>query len=206
MAEREGFEPPVPARGQRISSAPRSTTPAPLRFFSRLRRTTHFTRCFLHLALRAPLRGVQNGFLPFCRVRPVRPLRHLSDFFHACAGQRISRGASCTSPCGRRYAACKTASCRFVSRCFLHLALRAPLRGVQNGFLPFCRVRPVRPLRHLSDFFHACAGQRTSRANSCTSPCEATHCTDFDGKRLFLTLNGGLKVLEKSRTPGMLLI
>ena len=31
MAEREGFEPPVPARGQRISSAPRSTTPAPLR-------------------------------------------------------------------------------------------------------------------------------------------------------------------------------
>ena len=30
LAEREGFEPPVPARGQRISSAPRSTTPAPL--------------------------------------------------------------------------------------------------------------------------------------------------------------------------------
>ena len=31
LAEREGFEPPVPARRQRISSAPRSTTPAPLR-------------------------------------------------------------------------------------------------------------------------------------------------------------------------------
>ena len=34
VAEREGFEPPVPARGQRISSAPRSTTPAPLRWFA----------------------------------------------------------------------------------------------------------------------------------------------------------------------------
>ena len=31
MAEREGFEPPVPRKGQLISSQPRSATPAPLR-------------------------------------------------------------------------------------------------------------------------------------------------------------------------------
>src|SRR2546426_11964908 len=31
MAEREGFEPPVPRRAQQISSLPRSTTPASLR-------------------------------------------------------------------------------------------------------------------------------------------------------------------------------
>ena len=35
MAEREGFEPPVPGRGHRISNAARSTTPAPLLDFAK---------------------------------------------------------------------------------------------------------------------------------------------------------------------------
>ena len=34
MAEKEGFEPPVPGRGHRISNAARSTTPAPLLKFA----------------------------------------------------------------------------------------------------------------------------------------------------------------------------
>ena len=36
MAERQGFEPWVPLRVQRISNPSRSTTPAPLHFFRQL--------------------------------------------------------------------------------------------------------------------------------------------------------------------------
>ena len=36
MAEREGFEPSVPVRGQHLSRVPRSTAPAPLLTFKKL--------------------------------------------------------------------------------------------------------------------------------------------------------------------------
>ena len=73
-----------------ISSQARSTTPAPLRLTSKLSlapsgaRTPDWTR--IAFGRFSPLRGacgVQNA-LAFCRVRPVRPLRHLSDSLANC--------------------------------------------------------------------------------------------------------------------------
>ena len=97
LAERVGFEPTVRITVLLISSQARSTTPAPLlrwavnsnlfcRTLVTLVRTLDFTRHFPVPRPAGALCACKSAFLPICRVKPVRPLRHLSS----CGGANIT--------------------------------------------------------------------------------------------------------------------